>query len=666
MADEAVHGYTGNMEGIHSKIDEGTRPFPLGNWRTVRTQQHAWPKLEQEGYYLDGLVRLAYILHDEQLIAKVKSEIDPVIDGQESDGYFFHPILKEELYKSNLAQNLLDPILTTQDDGEESAEEAKNRKRKIKRHLPSRASRLLWSIAVFNRAVLALYDASGDKKYLDFLENYYQNFPVFEREVPEGYPISGTEMHFSRHLVNLEILFEVASRTNNDTIRQIGLATLKKHTSGMVDSWSNNNFSRTRIVHGVTFNELFKLYATSPSKTNPEYLQASESAYQFLKNEHIQAHGVNSANEYLRGVGGFTATELCDVVDLSWSLTWLARASGNAHYGDAIEQAFFNAFPAGIDRFQKHVYLLSPNRLPGIVNNQHRVGKDNFKHLYAPFCCTGNLNRALPNYIMHMAMRTPDSGLALLTYGPNEIQTLINSTPVKLTTKTEYPFRDRLSMLFTCDTSLTFPLYLRIPKWCNNYKIKINNKNINAETNSNGFVILNREWKNGDQIRLELPMDVAVHTGYEKKLLDKNGSEIYVTPGGSRVDSEAHAVASGAPFAYVTRGPLLYSLAFDERDANSLNATQPFNYAIKTHINQSQIRIMNNSIDGSVWNSKTPPIELHITAQQINWEFKDENNQYAAMPQKPYAENINNQRSIKLIPFGCAKFRLTYFPLIEK
>ncbi|QQE11827.1 glycoside hydrolase family 127 protein [Planctomycetota bacterium] len=666
MTEEAAAGYTGNMEGINADATHN-KTFPINNWKNIREKVTSWARLEQEGYYLDGLARLAYILDDEGLIEKVKEEIDPVVEGQEEDGYFFHPSLKEILYESDLNQGLMNPRFTVKDDGEEAEDSLPKSKaaKRRQRLLPSTASRNLWSIAVFNRAVLALYDASGESKYIDFLERYYENMPVFKREVPQNYPISGTEMHFDRHLVNLENMFEVANRTGNDVIRDKAIRTLEEHASGMVDSWLDGDFAFTRICHGVTFNEIFKLYATALDDGKPEYLKASEAAFEFLKKEHLQAYGVNTANEYLMGKGGFTSTELCNVVDLSWSLIWMTRATGKAEYGDVIEQAFFNAFPASIDKYQQHVYVFGPNRLPHVACSDHRTIQHDFRPIWAPYCCTGNLNRALPNFIMNIAMRTADHGLAYITYGPNTVNTKIKGQNVSLKTETKYPFGDQIDITLNSDKAISFPLHLRIPEWCGSYRIKVNGETIATKTNDKGFVVLSRRWKDADRVSLKLDMKVEVHTDVENKLVDKHGKQIYIAPGAARIDTKAENIVSGARYAYITRGPLLFSLAFDEKNVNEA-ADQHNGYALPLEIAVNDVRVNEKTTDGPVWDWQATPIELYVKTQKIDFDFTAEGSEVGQMPQSTFATNEKDLTQIRMIPFGAAKFRLTYFPIADE
>ncbi|VGO18747.1 beta-L-arabinofuranosidase domain-containing protein [Pontiella sulfatireligans] len=660
MAQAASDGHTGHMEEIN---EQGKYSLPVASWKNINKKARGWANYEQEGYYLDGLVRLAYQLNDPELIAKAKGEIDPVIDAQKENGSFVGKKLEPICSLGPIDQKLMSPEerLTYKDDGEAPEEIAEKGSRKQPKLMPNSTSRYLWSVSVFNRAVLALYDASGEQKYLDFLVKYYRNFPDYHREVPDQVPVGGAELHFCRHLVNCEVMFEVAQRSGDTLIRDKALKILKSYESGMVETWLRGDFATSRITHGVTFNELFKLYATAPAGTDPRYVAVAETAFRFLQDEHIQPFGVNSANEYLRGIGGFKGTELCNIVDMAWSVTWLARQTGKASYGDVLENAFFNAFPASIDHYQQHSYLISPNRLPGVLCSQNRSTKHDFLPVWKPECCTGNLNRALPNYVMYMAMKTQDSGLAMLTYGPNHISTTVKGTAVEISSQTDYPFKDQLSWTVAPASDVSFPLYLRIPAWCENPVVKVNGKPVNASS-ADGFVKIDRNWKNGDQVSLQLPMNAVVHMGTELELMDKKtGKRSYTSPGSARVDTVGYLV-EGAPFAYVTRGPLLYTLGVAAKDANTAaDAGMVYNFAMKPG-EITGADVVEHDVKGWVWEYGNAPVQLEIPAQKIDWKI---DTKVGALPMQTFKANSSKEEMITLVPFGCAKFRLTAFPVVE-
>ena len=93
--------------------------------------------LEQCAYWLDGLVRLGYILHDEQLIRKAKDRLNLVVDGVNRGG---------------------DSLLYWQTKPPKDF--------------------VAWAHSHMGRALVAWYEASGDQRILDALVKVYAQYPV--------------------------------------------------------------------------------------------------------------------------------------------------------------------------------------------------------------------------------------------------------------------------------------------------------------------------------------------------------------------------------------------------------------------------------------------------------------------------------------------------------
>jgi uncharacterized protein len=57
-------------------------------------------------------------------------------------------------------------------------------------------------------------------------------------------------------------------------------------------------------------------------------------------------------------------------------------------------------------------------------------------------------------------------------------------------------------------------VHLRIPEWCDDPDLKINDRLVSDPARNKGYFVLEREWKTGDRLELDLPMpprQVAAH-----------------------------------------------------------------------------------------------------------------------------------------------------------
>ena len=124
-------------------------------------------------------------------------------------------------------------------------------------------------------------------------------------------------------------------------------------------------------------------------------------------------------------------------------------------------------------------------------------------------CCTGNVNRTMPNYAWRVWMQSADEGIAAVLYGPSQLETTIEGVKVCIQQTTRYPFEDTIEFAFDCASEVTFPFSFRVPGWCQNASLTINGEPTQTRANPT-FITLKRAFKTGDTLRLHLPM--SVHT----------------------------------------------------------------------------------------------------------------------------------------------------------
>ena len=104
----------------------------------------------------------------------------------------------------------------------------------------------------------------------------------------------------------------------------------------------------------------------------------------------------------------------------------------------------------------------------------------------------------------------------------------------RLTIETAYPWNGQVRIQMENQEDTRFTLALRIPGWCQRYTLKVNGQEEKGRLEK-GYVLLERTWKNGDEISLELDMPVQL---------------VEADP---RVREDIGKVA-------VTRGPVVYCL----------------------------------------------------------------------------------------------------------
>ena len=64
-------------------------------------------------------------------------------------------------------------------------------------------------------------------------------------------------------------------------------------------------------------------------------------------------------------------------------------------------------------------------------------------------------------------------------------------------------------MTIRTESAVTYPLFLRIPKWSKQTAISINGVKVDGNIEPNKYVRVERTWKDGDKIVLSMPMEIS-------------------------------------------------------------------------------------------------------------------------------------------------------------
>jgi hypothetical protein len=607
-------------KGITGHLDERATVFEKG-WsgesfeaRGVREEGTGWP-LEQSAYWLDGLVRLAYILNDSTLINKAKNRLDPIVDGVLNGGpSFIHWRPKEQLN-----------------------EEFDN-----------------WAHSHIGRALVAYYSATKDPRILEALVKVYNDYTF-----PE---LVSSSFHDVNGFVNIDPIIETYIFSNDAGVLLKALSL--SETQGFKDLIIDWNKGSLEVGHGVIFYENIRVPAIlSILIHDNQLLSATLKALEWAEKDHLLPVGLVSSEEYLAGIGSTRNIETCNIAAGAHALNWLLRITGKSDYADQIEQIFFNAGPVPISRdFQTMCYYQSHNRISTEFPQDrpsNPSGGNSFKFTeigHEVICCVGNSNRIIPNFIMNMWMKTEDNGLAAVLYGPSSLSTTVNGTPVKIQSSTNYPFEENIQMLVLTKKKNNFPLHLRLPSWCENPLIKINNKKVNTTINGKGFVVIQRTWESGDKIELLFPMKVKVIHGRETKYAE---IDYFKKKENARRIAKSDAEVNN-PYSTVFYGPLIFALPIDDNGPNSSNSLAPYNFALNINSEKTNeiVEIEKHEIKRPwSWQLENAPIKITVPAIQFDWKYSE----LQPLPPKPIFEGKDT--TIVLIPYNLTKFRVSMFPI---
>jgi hypothetical protein len=312
---------------------------------------------------------------------------------------------------------------------------------------------------------------------------------------------------------------------------------------------------------------------------------------------------------------------------------------------------------------------LDAAKLVSMLIRHHRGEKNVWRLVQVP-CVEDEDRRQLHRDLVEMkAQRTQHTnrikgllagvGLAAYLYGPCRVKAKVASgAEVTIDEQTRYPFAETIELTVTPEKAVRFPLYLRIPAWCQRAELAVNGEQVGGvgrpAPSAGGVKLtpgklarLEREWQPGDKVALKLPTSLSV-----------------------TVWSENRGTVS------VQRGPLTYSLLIKERYARhggtgrwpawDIFPDSPWNYGLVLDPAEPEKTL---KVEQGPWPvddrpfTQDAPVKIRARAKRIpNWTL-DRRGLVREVVPGPVKSNAPEE-DVTLIPMGAARLRLSAFPLI--
>ncbi len=197
--------------------------------------------------------------------------------------------------------------------------------------------------------------------------------------------------------------------------------------------------------------------------------------------------------------------ETCATVYQLFVYDSLLRLEGKPRYGDLIERTVYNTLFAAQSPDGRRIRYYTP--LEG--NRIYHPG-DNY-------CCPCNYRRAIAN-LPTMVYYRSGAGVAVSLYTPSEATIeLAGGVSLNIRQETDYPTSGHVVVRLDPSKPATFPLQLRIPRWCNKAAVAINGQPWEKPIVSGAFLTIERQWTAGDQVTLDMPMTWRLVLGRKRQ-----------------------------------------------------------------------------------------------------------------------------------------------------
>lgn len=189
--------------------------------------------------------------------------------------------------------------------------------------------------------------------------------------------------------------------------------------------------------------------------------------------------------------------ETCAAVGLVfWSQRMLGIA-GDRRYADMMELALYNGALSGLALTGDRFFYDNPLASRG---DHHRWT------WHRCICCPANIGRLVAS-VGGYAYGTGERELAVHLFIAGTAEAEIAGTSVRLRQETDYPWDGRVAFAVELERPTSFALRLRLPAWCPEPRLSLNGAPMDlAGVSERGYAHLDRTWRSGDRVVLELPM----------------------------------------------------------------------------------------------------------------------------------------------------------------
>ena len=440
--------------------------------------------------------------------AKLKAYIDSVLDvvaaAQESDGYLYTARTINPQHPHGWAAN---------------------RRWAAEEH----ASHELYNLGHMVDAACAHYQATGSTKFLDIAKRYADcvvrevgpnpgqacvvpGHQIAEMALARLYVLTGEK----KYLDEAKFLLDYRGKTPHKDV----YSQSDKPVIDQTEAWG----------HAVRAGYMYAGMADVAALLgDSSYIKAIDTIYENIVSRKYYLTGGVGARHGGEAFGAdyelpnLTAyNETCAAIAMVYLFERMFLLHGDAKYIDCLERTLYNGVISGMSVDGGKFFYPNPLSSDG----RYRFNADGTMTRQPWFgcaCCPSNLCRfipSMPGYIY--GVRNND--LYVNLFAANTATLALGGKSVTIQQETNYPWEGDIAIKVIQNKAKVFNMMIRIPGWVQSkvvpsdlysynddifstYEITVNGQKVDSEL-ENGYMVINRNWKKGDVVRIHFDMPV--------------------------------------------------------------------------------------------------------------------------------------------------------------
>lgn len=507
--------------------------------------------------WLEAVAAVYAVNKDPELDALMDKFIEQVVKAQRADGYIHTPVIIEERNKG---------IDTHSEHRDQTVIGTKVGAEDEKGAFANRLNFETYNLGHLMMAGITHYRATGKRtlfdaaiKATDFLCHFYETAsaelarnaicPSHYMGVVEMYRATGNPryLELSKNLIDIRGMVENGTDDNQDRIpfreqyNAMGHAVRANYLyAGVADVYAETGEAQlmknlTSIWNDIVNRKMYvtgacgALYdGTSPDGTcyEPDSIQKVHQSY----GRAYQLPNSTAHNETCANIGNML---------FNWRML---ESMGDAKYADIVETALYNSVLSGVSLDGKRYFYTNPLRLSDDFPYTLRWPRERQEYISC-FCCPPNTLRTICE-AQNYAYTVSENALWCNLYGQSELTTKLGKHDLEVSQVTGYPYDGKVMLTFRAvPKKQEMALHLRIPAWCDRATVKVNGEVVDVPVKANTYATLNRVWKKGDVV--ELDMEMRVKLMESNPLVEETRNQVVVKRGPLVYCLEGMDVADG-------------------------------------------------------------------------------------------------------------------------
>ncbi|MBK5277589.1 MAG: glycoside hydrolase family 127 protein [Bacteroidia bacterium] len=289
--------------------------------------------------------------------------------------------------------------------------------------------------------------------------------------------------------------------------------------------------------------------------------------------------------------------ETCASVGMVFWNQRMNLLTGESKYFDVLERSLYNGALDGLSLSGDRFFYGNPLA---------STGKHFRREWFGTACCPSNIARLVASLGDYVYNKSAD-GIWVNLFVESNTKIEIGKTKVAIAQKSNYPWDGEITLSVNPEKKAKFNAYVRIPGWAtgeavpgdlyhflkapsSKFSLMVNGKGTEYKM-ENGYAVINREWRKGDMIQLNLPMEVQEIAAKE-------------------------TIAANVDRVALQRGPLVYCVEGADNDGEAWNILLPENTTFKTSF---QKELLNGVV---IIKAEVPVITVGSDKQTVSTQRK--------------------------------------------